>query len=757
MTHARRSNRRRLGAAITAVLAVTIGTPAAPAFATPVTAAAAQEQEQAVVPFPAGAEIAGAGTTGFLSKKADGYRWTRYADGRSTLVSQGRAFGTVSDVVVTRAGEVVKLQDMATNAAPVEIDMTALGGTYSEFGAVGSTLLATTPRGPGVQGVHLIGSVDGTVSNRAVTGLPSDAHGFALSSAVPGSALLTYTAGPVEGVKKTYVAVVDIAAGAVTHTYEKTRPILGETAAALSATHVAWLESSTAWAEPPEVVVVDRSTGTTKRYIVGDAEGIQLGLVGGWVTYGEDSSTPDNRRIPFTAQSLGSAAKKEILAHVTSITTAPDGSLLVRGGSVADGEGLYRVSDGGGETPATELVASTGEDTGLRLLGHHVPEVIDLDKNRGIVQLELELNRRNDIGLSIEIARPGRLDEYDEYVSYEKIKGGPTGPGTVAITWSGSRHDGYGGSNSNGAAYNGDYEWRLRAGSADGVGPVVEATGTFKVVRKPATHDFTDNGSPDLAAVDSAGQLVIYDSDYNHNMVTWPQYGGAYKGWNIYDRVVTPGNLGGSPDADLVARDRSGGLWLYPKDGEKAFDLLPRQKIGTGWGIYDKIVGGSDLTGDGKPDLLATDKAGVLWLYPGTGNVSAPLGDRKKIGGGWGIYNQITAVGNIAGAPAGDLVARDSAGVLWLYLGKGDGTFATRARIGGGWNAYKQVVGVGDANRDGRPDLFAYIPGKSDNNPDTGDPKGKLYVYESTGDWRAPFRPRSESWDPVFEGNSTIF
>ncbi|MGW6564498.1 FG-GAP repeat domain-containing protein [Streptomyces sp. NPDC054975] len=760
MTHARSTHRRRLGAAVTAVLAVTVGTLAAPAFAAQADGArpaSAAAQEQAVVPFPAGAEIAGAGTTGFLSKKADGQRWTRYADGRSTLVSQGPVLGAVSDVLVTRTGDVVKFQDMSAGAVPVEIDLKALGGAYSEFGAVGSTLLATTVNGAGAKEVRLLSSADGTVSNRTVTGLPAGADGFALSSALPGSALLTYTAGPAGGPKKTYVAVVDLAGGTVTHTYEKTRPNLEEPAAALSATHVAWVEYSTQWATPPEVVVADRSTGATKRYVVGDAKGLQLGLVGGWVTYGEDATNPYDRRIPFTAQSLASDAKKQLLDHVTSVTTAPGGDLLVRGGSVADGEGLYRVSAGSGDAPATELVASTGEETGLRLLGHDVPAVIDLDQNRGIVQLGLELNQRDDIYVSLEIARPGRLDEYREYVDYMTVKDGPAGPGTTVVTWHGSRHDGYGGSTSNGAAYNGDYEWRLRASRLDGVGPGVVTTGTFKVVRKPAPHDFTDNGSPDLASVDSDGDLVIHDSDYHHvlNQTTWPQWGGTYRGWNIYDRIATPGNLGGSSHADIVARDRNGGLWLYPGNGQEEPGLLPRKQIGTNWGIYDKIVGGSDLTGDNKPDLLATDKAGVQWLYPGTGNVDAPLSDRRKIGGGWEIYNQIAAVGNIAGAPAGDLVARDKDGVLWLYLGKGDGTFASRARIGGGWNVYKQVVGVGDANRDGRPDLFGYNPAVDDNDPMTID-KGELYVYESTGDWRAPFGPRKKSWDPVQRAGATV-
>ncbi|MFI1717900.1 FG-GAP repeat domain-containing protein [Streptomyces litmocidini] len=76
------------------------------------------------------------------------------------------------------------------------------------------------------------------------------------------------------------------------------------------------------------------------------------------------------------------------------------------------------------------------------------------------------------------------------------------------------------------------------------------------------------------------------------------------------------------------------------------------------------------------------------------------------------------------------LVARDTAGVLWLYLGKGDGTFAARTKIGGGWNAYQHLVGVGDADRDGRPDLVGFGP------------QGEDYLYRGTGDWKTPFLGR---------------
>ncbi|MFF6888832.1 FG-GAP-like repeat-containing protein [Streptomyces sp. NPDC012421] len=111
---------------------------------------------------------------------------------------------------------------------------------------------------------------------------------------------------------------------------------------------------------------------------------------------------------------------------------------------------------------------------------------------------------------------------------------------------------------------------------------------------------------------------------------------------------------------------------------------------------------------------------------------------RTRIGGGWGIYNQLTATGNLAGGPAGDLVARDRAGVLWLYLGKGDGTFAARTRISGGWNTYDEIIGIGigigDVDADGRSDLLASNGRMTDDTV--------LHLYRGTGQWKAPLAPR---------------
>ncbi|MFB7591967.1 FG-GAP repeat domain-containing protein [Streptomyces sp. NPDC056169] len=84
----------------------------------------------------------------------------------------------------------------------------------------------------------------------------------------------------------------------------------------------------------------------------------------------------------------------------------------------------------------------------------------------------------------------------------------------------------------------------------------------------------------------------------------------------------------------------------------------------------------------------------------------------------------------------GDLLARDHDGVLWLYLGKGDGTFAPRTRVGGGWGTYDRIVNIRDVDRDGRSDPIA----------ESGTEEyALLTVYKSTGNWKAPSAPARSS------------
>ncbi|MCK7626431.1 VCBS repeat-containing protein [Streptomyces sp. RS10V-4] len=184
---------------------------------------------------------------------------------------------------------------------------------------------------------------------------------------------------------------------------------------------------------------------------------------------------------------------------------------------------------------------------------------------------------------------------------------------------------------------------------------------------------------------DPNGNLV-YSADDSTDVT---QVGG---GWNIYDKVLAPGNLGGAQQYDILARDRSGVLWLYL--GYPDGTVTTRTKVGAGWQIYDQIAGKGDLTGDGKADIIAREKStGDLYLYKGTGDRTAPFAARQKIGTGWGGYNALLSTGDLDLDGKTDFIARDTSGRLFAYYGTGNAAspYKARVQIGTGWNIYTKL------------------------------------------------------------------
>ncbi|KMS80478.1 alpha integrin [Streptomyces leeuwenhoekii] len=227
-----------------------------------------------------------------------------------------------------------------------------------------------------------------------------------------------------------------------------------------------------------------------------------------------------------------------------------------------------------------------------------------------------------------------------------------------------------------------------------------------------------------------------------------------------------------APINALYAVDKNGEVWAYPPNGEGGLDTrswagsdwqdvrqatqadhdsdgladgawaavgnqlhyLPFDSdsilVGNGWNIYNRVTSAGNLGGAGADDLLARDGSGVLWLYLGYGN--GKLTQRYKVGSGWNTYTHITGKGDLTGDGKDDIVAKDGSGVLWLYKGTGNykAPFQSRTRVGGGWNTYNNVVSVGDIDIDGVTDVVAR------------DKNGALYLYKGTGSASAPFKSR---------------
>jgi hypothetical protein len=254
---------------------------------------------------------------------------------------------------------------------------------------------------------------------------------------------------------------------------------------------------------------------------------------------------------------------------------------------------------------------------------------------------------------------------------------------------------------------NGSYDWTLAVTPADGVGGPLQLSGSVALRgAAPVRHDHLGGDAVgDVLTLDSSGGLTF------HQGTGKGTFSGKVTGtgWPTTVKAVPFGDLSGDRCNDVLVRYSSGALRLYkPGCGAAVKPSTSYTSLGTGgWTQYDVLTPPGDVSGDGRPDLLARNTAtGSVYLYKGTS--TGKLSARVKLYDNWKTYKKIVGAGDLNGDGIGDLLAQDKANTLYRYYGKGDGTFAARTKLFTDWGgSYNTVVGVGDFTGDGRADLVS--------------------------------------------------
>ena len=230
--------------------------------------------------------------------------------------------------------------------------------------------------------------------------------------------------------------------------------------------------------------------------------------------------------------------------------------------------------------------------------------------------------------------------------------------------------------------------------------------------------DVDGDGSDDVLTISASGHLQFVNGNGGGGTA---QLGG---GWQIYNQVSVAGDLTGDGRADLVARDTTGKLWLYPSvtSGGGVASFGARKALGTGWNGYDQLVGVSHFD-SAVASLVARDYAGNLWLYDL--NSSGAYSARKQIGTSWNIYNQISST-DINGDGHSDLIGRTVPGVLNAYVSNGTGGTAAATQVGTGWYGLNLIGNEGGAASWGKSELIGRMT------------NGDLYTYYGRGNGTVP-------------------
>ena len=231
--------------------------------------------------------------------------------------------------------------------------------------------------------------------------------------------------------------------------------------------------------------------------------------------------------------------------------------------------------------------------------------------------------------------------------------------------------------------------------------------------------DLTGDGKPDLLTITASGALRLHDGSDALRDGGLEAYTTISTGWQAYNKVITPGDLTGDGKPDLLARSTSG-LFLFPGTGDPGAPFGAAQQVGgAGWSQFSQLLGAGDLNGDGIGDVIARNPTG-LYVYLGSGTAASPFATKTQIGGaGWSQYNQIIGAGDYTADGSPDLLARAYDGTLYFYRGNGDGTFdSTRSVDSTGWGEVTQFAGVGNNPGYGKNGVYANTAG------------GSLYYYD---------------------------
>lgn len=229
----------------------------------------------------------------------------------------------------------------------------------------------------------------------------------------------------------------------------------------------------------------------------------------------------------------------------------------------------------------------------------------------------------------------------------------------------------------------------------------------WNFVDRMLLSDVTGDDRQDIVAREGTllgGTLWIYPYDTTQPDTPWTTRIFAGFGWNIAI-VIMAGDITGDGRTDIVTRESDGQMWLYPQGDDPNNPYQTRQVIGANWQRTTALML-ADATGDGQLDVIARDLDGFLWVYPRSSTKTAVYWDflapqrlaaaaPYNAGAGWERYSQLTAT-DVTGDGRPDMLGRDSTGTLWVYphngAAPGTSPWPTAYPMGNWWGQYTAIL-----------------------------------------------------------------
>ena len=250
--------------------------------------------------------------------------------------------------------------------------------------------------------------------------------------------------------------------------------------------------------------------------------------------------------------------------------------------------------------------------------------------------------------------------------------------------------------------------------------------------------DVTGDGKADLVGSNTNGSVYVWPGQSNGSFAkAVASFGGSMNMANLDKSghyIVGVADVTGDRKADLVSSNTNGSVYVWPGQSDGSFAKAVASFDGTmkmanlgGSGHY--IVGVSDVTGDGKADLVSGNTNGSAYVWPGQANGSfakavASFGGSLNMANVDKTGHYLIGAADVTGDGRADLVSGHTDGSVYMWPGQSNGSFGkAAASFGGSMNMANldksghYIVGVSDVTGDGKADLVS------------GNTNGSAYVW----------------------------
>jgi len=235
-------------------------------------------------------------------------------------------------------------------------------------------------------------------------------------------------------------------------------------------------------------------------------------------------------------------------------------------------------------------------------------------------------------------------------------------------------------------------------------------------------HDVNGDGRADLVSAGGDGTAYVWPGQAGGDFGgAVGSFGGTLDSANIDGSghfIVGVSDVTGDGKADLVSASTDGSAYVWPGKASGEFGVAVSSFGGTldlanidGGGHY--IVGVADVTGDGKSDLISVNTGGSAFVWPGQasggfGDAVASLGGAVDLANLDGTGQYIVGVADVTGDGMSDLVGVGVDGSAYVWPGQATGEFgAAVSSFGGTLDFANFVVDVADVTGDGMSDLVS--------------------------------------------------